>query len=684
MNQAQSTIETYERFGVIDSGSVSTIYEGYDHELKRDIAIKELRPEFREDAEVVEAFWGEATVLAGLNHANILRVYGIDRDRFWVVMEPMQTNIANEGGKAGLAIARVRDILKQVLEGLRYLHAMGRCHGQLPMDSLLVDRQGNIRLSNLSESVNEGEFRCPDEKNLHCAPEILNPKHFGQPGVNADLYSVGILALQLIAGEKFIKLFKGMDRKRQNDPIAWSAWHASSEPVASIQTIVPNVPSDLATLIEGLVQKQAGLRFATASEALGTICPMSFSPTSGGTNGLQRMSGIGEQASFDSATVIYNSPNLYSPIVAGQGEKKSASWQGLCTYVTKQLKLLNNKKTITLASSTVGLLILLMMLIPSKNQNADPKVQQVENPDDEPSAQQFEYDHLFSDLNLQEVEAPQLPLGTLKLIVLKDPKGPSLDTLQVFIDGELQSIRVTESAAAEAIKPAESEQASQYSSKTDADRAAFTLVRKQSDSPIIVNGPVGSIVLEIRAPSYQPWHQEVMIASESTDERIIRLNREIYKVPFEIKPETAKLIIDGVLADSNEGKPRFLELAWGTYVLEITAEGYEGKAERRLIDSEKLQNFELDSIPMVSTVIESFPNGASVQIDGHHVGTTPFLWSGREGEHRIEMSVAGLAPTESKFRLYSETESEVPRRCWYLKRWGSSQMTSQKLTKLEH
>ncbi len=175
MNSTTLKNQAYERFGIIGQGSVTTLYEGFDHELKRDVVIKELRPEFRNHAETAEKFWGEATLLAGLNHANILRVYGVDRERFWIALEPLQALRASYGEPGKMPAERVREILKHVLEGLRYLHSLDRCHGQLSLSVLLVDSQGTIKLNNLAENGNDGEFRCPDASFLHCAPEILNP-----------------------------------------------------------------------------------------------------------------------------------------------------------------------------------------------------------------------------------------------------------------------------------------------------------------------------------------------------------------------------------------------------------------------------------------------------------------------------------------------------------------------------
>ncbi len=159
------------------------------------------------------------------------------------------------------------------------------------------------------------------------------------------MYLAGILALQLLTGDKFIKLFKGMDRKRQKDPVAWSAWHASSEPIAPVHSIIADLPSDLSALIHGLTQKQVGLRFASATEALGTICSQAAPSTSNGLTEEDR-SAQGEKANTEGLTVTYNSPNLFVPQSALQPKKKQTSWQEWVQAAIRRYPVMRNPKAI--------------------------------------------------------------------------------------------------------------------------------------------------------------------------------------------------------------------------------------------------------------------------------------------------------------------------------------------------
>jgi len=660
MNTTITQSETYEVFETIGCGSVSTIYDGYDHILKREIAIKELRSEFQGDTDVAEAFWGEATLLAGLNHANILRVHGIDRERCWIIMEPMLSSADAELKTTKLSFLRIRDILRQTLEGVLYLHLMDRVHGQIRLDSLLVDSSGHVKLSNLSESDMDGEFRRPDEKQLHNAPEILNPRHFGQPGVSSDLYCVGIVALQLLAGDKFLKLFKGMDRKRQADPMAWSAWHASSEPIGSVQALVADVPSDILALVEGLTQKQVGLRFASASEAIGTISPQAFqSSTQGGSCHDQNVDA--ESSSDDDATVIYNSPNLYSPRAALAAKKKAMTWQGVLQDARERFPVLRSRKLmLSGAGMLVGLLCLAVILLSENN----PKTVQAEVvepavPPPQTTMKLSEYD-----LEREVVAEPPNVEGSVMLFLVADQDGPAVEDVSISLNGLTQTIHpINETKIDDEVEAMTSET---DETEDNSPLRKIRLTSSGSGSPINIVGPPGTYDLKLSATSFQPQQRIIELVAEQNAVEIIELEPKSFSVNLSVKPATAKVLIDGRPMAGPEIGNRQVRLPWGKYRLVVAADGFVDQVKTLTIQSEASATFELVPIATASAIIDSFPQGATVKIAGKEVGRTPLPWSGRLGKHDLKLNLTGFA--ELSTNLILDEGSKSGRLCWYLQR----------------
>lgn len=659
MDTMLAEAETYEIFEVVGHGSVSTIHDGYDHTLKREVAIKELRPEFQSDPEVAEAFWGEATLLAGLKHANILGIYGIDRQRHWIVMELMRSSVKVEASQH-IAFDRIRDILRQSLDGLGFLHSLNRLHGQIRMESLLVDVHGNVKLSNLSDSDVDGEFRRPDEDQLHSAPEVLNPRHFGEPSLSSDLYCLGIVALQLLAGEKFLKLFKGMDRKRQSDPMAWSAWHASSEPIGSLEALVPDVPKDLLSLVHGLTQKQVGLRFSTASEAIGAI-----SPKWGGPAHLAECEDEhGEAAAINSeggSTVTYNSPNFYSPKFSQSAKSGSDTWHTVLEQAFVRFPIIRNRTVLlSTAGVFIGLLLLGLMLVPE----ADATTQEntVEKSIEKEPAGPATY-RPPSDYS-PELE-PVVKTGKIKIFTTAPSHGPKLGQVRLFIDGAPQEIRQGTDEAMTAFPSGDLEQ--MYFEDPQISMSEIVAVQDVPGGPILVAAPEGSYKIEVIADHFNRVGQVIDIVADNAPICELQLTPELYEVRFLISPPHAELSVDGLPVEVDNGIAR-QKLSYGNHEVVVTAKGFDRKADPVKIISDKSHPVNLDEIPVVSRTIDSYPQGADVFVDDILVGQTPVFWTGRDEEHAVRLEMPGFRQLASTFKIEKSANVERSRLFWYLKR----------------
>jgi len=71
-------IRQFELREVIASGGMGTVYRSFDITLERQVAVKLLKREMAEDAQVLESFYREARAGAALNHTNIIHIYTFD------------------------------------------------------------------------------------------------------------------------------------------------------------------------------------------------------------------------------------------------------------------------------------------------------------------------------------------------------------------------------------------------------------------------------------------------------------------------------------------------------------------------------------------------------------------------------------------------------------------------------
>ena len=72
--------ERYEILSKIGTGGMADVYKAKDHKLNRFVAVKVLKPEFREDTTFIRKFRSEAQAAAGLTHPNIVNVFDVGDD----------------------------------------------------------------------------------------------------------------------------------------------------------------------------------------------------------------------------------------------------------------------------------------------------------------------------------------------------------------------------------------------------------------------------------------------------------------------------------------------------------------------------------------------------------------------------------------------------------------------------
>ena len=124
--------ERYEIVSKIGTGGMADVYKAMDHKLNRFVAVKVLKPEFREDATFVKKFRSEAQAAAGLTHPNIVNVFDVGDDEgvYYIVMELIEGITLKEyiSKKGKLSVKEATSIAIQVSMGLEAAHSHGIVH----------------------------------------------------------------------------------------------------------------------------------------------------------------------------------------------------------------------------------------------------------------------------------------------------------------------------------------------------------------------------------------------------------------------------------------------------------------------------------------------------------------------------------------------------------------------------
>ena len=263
----------YEFLEKVGAGSFATVFRARDHELGREVAIKQIHANYLADPSSLDRYWKEAQLLASLQHPNIVTIFDIIRARGWLIMELMQSNLRDRMNGKPMDLASLRTAVAHSLRALKYLHESGIIHGDVKPANILVDHRKRIKLGDfgLARRLSAADGSLVRGTAKYMAPELVS-EEFGATGSHSDLYSLGFTAYELMCGTRFDSLFPGLNAFSRDMNAAWMMWHAAPDrKLPDIDRILRGVPADLSHVLQRLSTKDPAKRYSDAGEALADL-----------------------------------------------------------------------------------------------------------------------------------------------------------------------------------------------------------------------------------------------------------------------------------------------------------------------------------------------------------------------------------------------------------------------------
>jgi serine/threonine protein kinase len=188
----------------------SVVWLAEDTFLSRKVVIKTLLANAANNPTIVEQFKNEGRLLAQLEHPNIVKVFQHITDPAhppgflvleWVRGTPISDLIQNKNtqtiGKP-LTTDFILLIIKQLADGLSYLHAHNLVHRDIKPENLIwADNQ--IKLIDFGIATTANTVAAPSGTLLYQAPETLRANT--PPTPESDIYSVGVLITEMMTGK---------------------------------------------------------------------------------------------------------------------------------------------------------------------------------------------------------------------------------------------------------------------------------------------------------------------------------------------------------------------------------------------------------------------------------------------------------------------------------------------------
>lgn len=186
---------------------IYTYYTAYDRYGKT-LYLKVLNEGLGNKKDIQRRFEREARILKGLTHPNIVKLlwHGKVKERPALAFEfvegdTLQTLLQKRGKLTQEDVFR---IAKPLLSALEYVHSKGVLHRDIKPSNILMDKNGRPKLSDFGLAIGKDMPTVTLDGSLLGTPNYMSPEQIEGKNLDnkSDLYSLGIVLLELITGKK--------------------------------------------------------------------------------------------------------------------------------------------------------------------------------------------------------------------------------------------------------------------------------------------------------------------------------------------------------------------------------------------------------------------------------------------------------------------------------------------------
>lgn len=199
----------YELEQFLDGGGFADVYLARDGQLKRSVAVKIARPEYRNSPATRDAYLDEAGKVAQLDHPHIVPVYDVgqteDGDVYFVCKYIRGSNLAKLLQHRRLTTEQCVDLLAKVAEALHHAHKRGLVHRDIKPANMLVDDDGTPYVADFGLAVREDQQREHAGELAgtvpYMAPEQVRGDVHRMDG-RVDVWALGVILYEALTGRR--------------------------------------------------------------------------------------------------------------------------------------------------------------------------------------------------------------------------------------------------------------------------------------------------------------------------------------------------------------------------------------------------------------------------------------------------------------------------------------------------
>ncbi|MFC1668307.1 HEAT repeat domain-containing protein [Chlamydiota bacterium] len=248
----------------IGRGAMGFVYEAYQQDLHRKVALKILSPQLANDEMFVKRFQIEAKSAAKIHHNNIATIFafGEDHSIYYYAMEfvdglTLDGYITEKKPK----LSEKLTLISHIAKALQYAHEHGIIHRDIKSQNIMVDSENRVVITDFGLAKIEEATIMTIDGTIMGTPSYMSPEqvHSNQEQVvdqRTDIYSLGIVFYEIVTGTL---PFKG------DSHLSVMKKLVDTEPIAP-QNIVKHLPKDIDTIILKAIEKDPIHRYQTCLE----------------------------------------------------------------------------------------------------------------------------------------------------------------------------------------------------------------------------------------------------------------------------------------------------------------------------------------------------------------------------------------------------------------------------------
>jgi serine/threonine protein kinase len=255
-------IPGFEIEGEIGRGAMGVVYKARHTSLKRTVAIKMVLDCALNNPKVLQRFYDEAEAVGRLQHQGIVQIYNsgeFDGVPFFCLEYVDGQSLETHKGKQW-DFREAAQLIIQLCEAIHYAHTRGIVHRDMKPANVLLTSAGKPKITDfgLAKFVSDDKGRTASGAIMgtpsYMSPEQASPKKEDPIGPAADVYALGAMLYELIAGQPPFQADSALDTIMQV---------LTSDP-RPLRDIRPDTPKELQAIVHRCLRKASADRYPSA------------------------------------------------------------------------------------------------------------------------------------------------------------------------------------------------------------------------------------------------------------------------------------------------------------------------------------------------------------------------------------------------------------------------------------